>query len=193
MVGFCLLPTVQMFLPSLMHILENIPHLVQISPPFNAMEMNLDWLIADTLTQPHVEHLVLLEFAAKERLLLVYTMWCALAIPSETVCTRIVIIFCSECIWLFIFHNFSMHPFVACNMVKVKVWTISSRSIMLWGWHSFGWREGENRREGRGMQQWGVGDCLWWKGLGLQGCYCGVQAASLPTWKWVYKLTTLIS
>ena len=94
-------------------------------------------------------------------------MWCALAIPSETVCTRIVIIFCSECIWLFIFHNFSMHPFVACSMAEIKVWTISSRSIMLWGWHSFGWREGENRRKGRSVQQWGVGDCLWWKGLGL--------------------------
>ena len=185
MVCCCLLPTVQMFLPSLTDILENIPHLVQISPPFNALEMNLDWLIADTLTQPHVEYLVLLEFAAKGRLLQVYIYIC------YVVCTCYTFNLCSECIWLFIFHNFSMHPFIACNMAEIKVWNIFSRSTMLWGWHSFGWREGKDRREGGGVQQWGVGDCLWWRGLGLQGCFCGVQAASLPTWKWVYTNSQL--
>ena len=59
----------QMLLLSLMHTLENIPHLVSTSLTSTAMEVSLDWLTAHTPPQPHVVHHMLLEFAAKENLL----------------------------------------------------------------------------------------------------------------------------
>jgi len=61
--------TVQMLLPSIMHTLENILHLVQPSLLFTAMDGRLGLLPAHTLRQPLVECQMLLEFAAKEKLL----------------------------------------------------------------------------------------------------------------------------
>ena len=63
------LAIVQMFFPSLMHTLENIPHLVPTSLISTVMGMSLDSLAVDTPPQPHVVHHMLLEFAAKGNLL----------------------------------------------------------------------------------------------------------------------------
>ena len=60
---------VQMLLPSLMHILENIPHLVSTLLTSTVMGMSLGSLTVHTLLQPHVECQMLLEFAAKGELL----------------------------------------------------------------------------------------------------------------------------
>ena len=59
----------QMFFPSLMHTLENTPHLVPTSFTSTVMEMSLDWLTVHPPPHPHVVHRMLLEFAAKEILL----------------------------------------------------------------------------------------------------------------------------
>ena len=68
MLWFMFVP-VQMLLLSLMHTLENIPHLVSTSLTSTAMEVSLDWLTAHTPPQPPVEYHDLLEFAAKGKLL----------------------------------------------------------------------------------------------------------------------------
>ena len=52
-----------------MHTLESIPHLVPTSLTSSVMGMSLDSLTVHTPTQPHVVHHMLLEFAAKEKLL----------------------------------------------------------------------------------------------------------------------------
>ena len=52
-----------------MHALENIPHLVPTSLISAAMEMSRDSLTVHTPPQPHVECQMLLEFAAKGKLL----------------------------------------------------------------------------------------------------------------------------
>ena len=63
------LAVLQMFFPSLMHTLESTPHLVPTSLTSAVMGMSLDSLTAHTPPQPHVVHHMLLEFAAKEKLL----------------------------------------------------------------------------------------------------------------------------
>ena len=63
------LAVLQIFFPSIMHTLENIPHLVPTSLTLTVMGMSLDSLTVHTPPQPPVVHHMLLEFAAKEKLL----------------------------------------------------------------------------------------------------------------------------
>jgi len=63
------LTVLQMLFPSLMHTLESTLHLVPTSLTSSVMEMSLDSLTVHTPTQPHVVHHMLLEFAAKGKLL----------------------------------------------------------------------------------------------------------------------------
>ena len=60
---------VQMLFLSTMHILENIPHLVETLLTSAAMEVRLGLLPAHTPSHPPVGYLKLLEFAAKGKLL----------------------------------------------------------------------------------------------------------------------------
>ena len=62
------LAVLQMLFPSLMHTLENTPHLVPTSFTSTVMGMSLDSLTVHT-PQPHVVRQMLLEFAAKGKLL----------------------------------------------------------------------------------------------------------------------------
>ena len=63
------LAVLQMLFPSLTHTLESTLHLVPTSLTSSVMEMSLDSLTVHTPTQPHVVHHMLLEFAAKGKLL----------------------------------------------------------------------------------------------------------------------------
>ena len=63
------LAVLQMFFPSIMHTLESTPHLVPTSLTSSVMGMSLDSLTVHTPTQPHVVRQMLLEFAAKGKLL----------------------------------------------------------------------------------------------------------------------------
>ena len=63
------LTVLQMFFPSLTHTLESPPHMVPTSLTSPVMGMSLDSLTVDTPPQPHVVHQMLLEFAAKGKLL----------------------------------------------------------------------------------------------------------------------------
>ena len=63
------LTVLQMLSPCVMHTLESTPHLVPTSLTSTVMGMSLDSLTVDTPPQPHVVHQMLLEFAAKGKLL----------------------------------------------------------------------------------------------------------------------------
>ena len=62
------LTVLQMLSPCIMHTLESTPHLVPTSLTSTVMGMSLDSLTVHT-PQPHVVHHMLLEFAAKGKLL----------------------------------------------------------------------------------------------------------------------------
>ena len=175
-----------MLFPSLMHTLESTPHLVATLLTSTAMEVSLGWLTAVT-PQLHVEYQMLLEFAAKGKLLQV-SNWIQI-LPA--VCRHYS--FHVE-LWYVIRITFSKRGITwhTCAVYKCQhVMFNTSRPIMQHWEHSFGWRKRQDRGEGGGVQQRCVGDCLWqiW-GLGFLGCHCSVQAAAFRSSKWGQSFTT---